>query len=49
MGISQVTWEHLTSMPSARYNLAAVAYDGFIYAISGEVNGGPTGQLTGTI
>jgi DNA-binding CsgD family transcriptional regulator/N-acetylneuraminic acid mutarotase len=35
-------WEHLAPLPEARYDLAAVAYDGFIYAISGKTKDGST-------
>ncbi len=38
-------WKQLAPMPTARHNLAAVAYNGYIYAISGlSVDG-----LTGTV
>ena len=38
-------WKQLSPMPTARHNLAVVAYDGFIYAISGQSSNGLTGAV----
>lgn len=42
---SPETWQKLAPMPQARYDLAAVAYDGFVYAIAGEASAGPIGEV----
>jgi DNA-binding CsgD family transcriptional regulator len=36
-------WKQLAPMPTERHNLAAVAYDGYIYAIAGQSAKGLTG------
>lgn len=38
-------WKAFAPMPTARYGLAAVAYDGFIYAVGGQTISGPTGAI----
>lgn len=45
IGKNNSEWKQLALMPTARHNLAVVAYDGYIYAISGQSFSGLTGAV----
>ena len=45
IGENASEWNTLAPMPTARHNMAVVAYDGYIYAIAGRSGNGLTGEV----